>query len=62
MLYNVYTGMHNGALKTVLVYEPEEEDSPIDYFLAGTTDVKDHGTVEIAGDAEDMVPEVLMGE
>ena len=66
MIYHVFTAEEKtGKCSTVLVSEDEMADSacegPKDFFVPGATNIEDHGTVDIDGDAEHMFPGVLEG-
>jgi hypothetical protein len=54
MEYQVYTGMYNDSVVTVMI--ADDTGDPADYFLAGTTDIEHQGSVEVSGAAEDALP------
>jgi len=59
--YYVLTGEEHEVLKTVMVEEGEftVASGPEDFFLAGTKNIENHGTVEVEGDGVDMLPNTL---
>lgn len=58
--YVVITAMINGSLKTGLVDEDVFEGSAADFFPPNAEDVCSHGTVEISGEAEHMIPDYVV--
>ena len=59
--YHVLTAEVNGSLKTALVDKDAYGDCPIeDFFVHDAADVTDHGTVEIDGPAEHMLPDTIV--
>lgn len=66
MKYQLYTGTFRGALRTTLISHDDEDFSKgPDYFMPpATTDIEDHGTIEIIapGLDEGMIPTVLVGD
>jgi len=59
--YYVLTAEDQDALKTVMVEEGEFTDasSPSDYFRLSAKNIENHGTVEIDGEAVDMLPNTM---
>ena len=56
----VLTGEVHGALKTALVEEDTFEGNPEDYFIPSAENVEKHGTIQISGEAEHMIPDDLV--
>jgi hypothetical protein len=61
--YHVLTAMVRGSLKTGLIDKDDFKESiAADYFVDGATEIEDHGTVDISGPAENMIPDWLIEE
>lgn len=58
--YVVITAEVNGSLKTGLVSEDDFDGDAAQYFLPGARDVEVHGTVDISGEADSMLPDYLI--
>ena len=55
--YHVITGEDtDGSILTVMVAEDEMTDAIEDFFVSGTTKIKDEGVVTIEGRAANMLP------
>ena len=60
--YYVITAEVQGSLKTGLVSEDEFENNPEDFFVPSARNVEVHGTVNISGEAEHMLPGCIVEE
>ena len=61
--YHVLTAMVNGSLKTGLIEKGDFKFTGSDaagYFVNDATEVQDHGTVDISGPAESMIPDCVV--
>ena len=59
--FHVITAEVNESLKTALITEEELEGNNLeDYFPYEAKNIEAHGTVEIEGVAEDMIPDYLV--
>jgi len=65
MLYRLLVGENqsNGSLKTILVhsdvYESEGKDPGMFFINPDDFDIKDYGELEITGESEHMLPDVM---